>query len=364
MKVLFASGTMGGGGAERVVSILANEFVTRGLEVSILVVRGPSVYPLDSRVRLLPLYHEEEFTGTIVNKILRRFIYLYRLLTTLRAESPDVVIPVHGGGWNGLFVLLGKALGKKVIASEHTSYSVLAGQPLCWFERHFFYRLADTLTVLTETDYNYYSGFLNNVEVLPNPLGFPIYDLMSVRENTVLAAGELDRWYGKGLDILLSAFAIIAPKYPSWCLQIAGTGSGGRAYLENLAETLGVTSQVNFLGFKNDIDLTMRTSAVFALCSRYEGFGMVLLEAMSQGCACVSLDCSAGPVEMIDHQIDGLLVPAQDVTKLAETLEHLILDETLRDRLSTAARLKAAQFAASRITEKWFQLFRSLQLVD
>jgi hypothetical protein len=123
MKILFASGNMQGGGAQRFVSILANELVARDFNVSILVVRGDSDYELDPRVRLLPLYEEAAFKLSVSNKIARRLAYFPRLIGCLRAERPDAIIPVHGGGWNGKFVLFAKLLAIRVIVSEQISHT-------------------------------------------------------------------------------------------------------------------------------------------------------------------------------------------------------------------------------------------------
>lgn len=362
MRVLFASASMSGGGAERVVSILANELVKRGISVGILVVRGASVYALDERVRLLPVYQEQEITTSIANKVARRFSFWTRLFSLVKAFRPDVIIPVHGGGWNAKFVLLARAMGIRVIAAEHISHTVNAKQMIRYVERRWVYRLADALTVLTRSDFAHYSDYLNHVELLPNPAGFPFHEKPDPRGLVLLAAGRLDSWHHKGFDNLLAAFAQVASAHPCWRLQIAGTGDKGRRHLESIASTLGIAAKVDFLGFRQDIDAVMRSSEVFLLSSRFEGFGMVLVEAMSQGCACVSFDCEAGPSDIIDHEVDGLLVENQNQTALANALDRVMRDASLRERLSTAAREKAMRYAPACITDRWMDLFARLGL--
>ena len=254
MKVMFASGNMEGGGAQRVVSILANEMVARGLDVSILVVRCGSAYDLDQRVRLAPLYEEEEFKSSVSNKIGRRLVYFWRAIDCLRAERPDVIIPVHGGGWTGQYVLFAKLLGIPVIAAEHISHTVKSHEIVRRLERRLVYRLADAMTVLTRSDLAYYGAYLPRAHLLPNPVGFPVNAERHDRGRTILAAGSLNRWFHKGFDNLLKVFAMVAPTHTEWRLQIAGAGDDGLRHLTQLAAELGIADRVDFPGFRRDID--------------------------------------------------------------------------------------------------------------
>ena len=177
MKILFASGSMLGGGAERVVSVLANELSkVPGVECTVAVVRGDSVYVLSENVGLRRIYTESEITTNVLNKIYRRLVYIPRIFRLVREERPDVVIPVHGGGWNGLFILISRILGTKVIAAEHTSWTVGRHKPGRWFERYCIYRVSSAITVLTEDNRKYYSSFLPHTFKIPNPLSLPILE--------------------------------------------------------------------------------------------------------------------------------------------------------------------------------------------
>ena len=357
---MFASGSMQGGGAERVVSVLANHFSSIGLQASILVVRGASVYPLADHVVLRALYEESEFSGTLFNKIWRRLIYIPRLLRFLMRERPDVVIPVHGGGWNGHFVFLCWLLGIKVIAAEHISWTVGRRSLKRWFERIVVYRLADALAVLTEDDHKFYSAYLPHVVRIPNPLPFALLDESVSRANTILAAGNLDRWQGKGFDTLLDVFSGLFLSSSNWRLLVVGSGDIGKPYLEGVAREFGVLDRVDFPGFRSDVIELFQASKIFVLSSRFEGFGMVLLEAMSQGCACISFDCPSGPADIIEHGVDGLLIPDQDKQALAAGLQRLMNDEALRESLGRAAVAKASRYRVEVIGESWRRLFESI----
>lgn len=362
LKVLFASGSMQGGGAERVVSVLANHFSLIGNSVSIVVVRGESVYPLADGVGLLKLYSELEFSGSLFNKIWRRLVYFPRLFRMLMRERPDVVIPVHGGGWNGQFVFLCWLLGIKVVAAEHISWTVGRRNMGRWFERKVIYRLANALAVLTEADREYYGRYLSHVVRIPNPLPFAPLATKTVRENSILAAGRLDSWHHKGFDTLLEVYSVIKPNSDGWRLKIVGAGDTGQAYLEKISRDLMIESDVDFLGFRKDMAKLLQSSKIFVLSSRFEGLPMVLLEAMSQGCACISFDCPSGPADIMESGVDGLLVANQDKQALADGLQRLMVDESLRESLARAAVAKANQYRVEVIWESWRALFKSIGL--
>lgn len=351
---------MQGGGAERVVSVLANHFASMGFRSSVAVVRGDSVYPLADGVALRRMYQEEEFAGTLWNKIWRRLVYAPRLWSLVVQERPDVVIPVHGGGWNGQFVLLCWLLRIKVIAAEHISWTVGRHQWGRWFERRIIYRLADAVTVLTEADKAYYAQYLPRVVKIPNPLSFDTASVEEGRGQTILAVGRLDSWHHKGFDTLLEVFALVHPSIPGWRLQIAGAGTTGRKYLESLAKKLGVAEWVDFVGFQQDVASLMRRTEIFVLSSRFEGFPMVLLEAMSQGCACISFNCRSGPSDIIKSNEDGILIPDQDKVAMAEGLTRLMQDQQLRSTLGRAAIKKARHYSVDVVGSCWLSLFKSI----
>jgi glycosyltransferase involved in cell wall biosynthesis len=353
---------MRGGGAERVVSTLSNHLSKIGFDISILVVRGNSIYTLSDSIRLFPLYNESEIKSNVINKLIRRLDYLPKIIKLIKSIKPDILITVHGGGWNGLMVISAKILGIKVIAAEHISWTVGSHQWGRRFERKVVYLLADAVAVLTDADREYYAHYLPRVVKIPNPLSFNLLTEPSVREKTILAVGRLDSWKHKGFDTLLEVFSRFHTEFPDWRLQIAGTGAAGRDYLGRMARDLKVDQRVDFLGFRSDIADVMKSSSIFVLSSRFEGFGMVLIEAMSQGCACISFDCPSGPADILQPDVDGFLVPDQDKAAMVEGLVHLIQNEQLRTSLGQAAVAKANQYRVEVIGGQWVSLFKSIGL--
>jgi glycosyltransferase involved in cell wall biosynthesis len=146
---------------------------------------------------------------------------------------------------------------------------------------------------------------------------------------------------------------------PSWKLRIYGDGSA-RGELSRLISELGVGSNVSLMGTTTDIGSELASASVFALSSRFEGFGMVIVEAMSKGLPVVSFNCPRGPAEIISDGVDGVLVPNGDVEAFAAALLSVIRSRPTRERMGAAGLEKARSFSPDRIGERWDELLDSL----
>jgi glycosyltransferase involved in cell wall biosynthesis len=175
-------------------------------------------------------------------------------------------------------------------------------------------------------------------------------------EKTVLAAGRFA--YQKGFDLLLPAWAQIAADHPDWRLRLCGSGNLKKPLRAQIKE-LGLTDSVSFEG-PADMAKAMADASIFALSSRFEGFPLILLEAMSKGMAVVSFDCPTGPGEIIDDHRNGLLVPALDVDGFAAALRELIEDEDLRRTCGAAAVATADAYTMEAIGPRWDALLDEL----
>jgi GalNAc-alpha-(1->4)-GalNAc-alpha-(1->3)-diNAcBac-PP-undecaprenol alpha-1,4-N-acetyl-D-galactosaminyltransferase len=344
-----------GGGAARALVTLANEWArSDAVRVFVLTHVEGSTFPLSDRVRHLSLLARTEVRRNLWNKIQRRLTYWPRLLTAITRVRPDVTVGVIRG-MNWRVVAASRLLGVPTIAWEHTNHTSECGL-WSWIERRLIYRLADALVVLNSFDGRFYESYLRNVHVIPNALSMRPSPHGNSRVKRVLAVGDLDRWWIKGFDLLLEAFATVARTHSEWRLALAGGGELGKAHLQNLAASLGVAEKVDFLGFSSTVEQEMQRSEIFALSSRYEGFSLALLEAMSQGCAIVSFDCEAGPRDFVEHNVNGLLVPAERVSALAEGLDRLMSDPAARECLAGGAVRSCRQFCPSRIAACWSEL--------
>jgi glycosyltransferase involved in cell wall biosynthesis len=147
--------------------------------------------------------------------------------------------------------------------------------------------------------------------------------------------------------------------HPGWQLRIYGRGSL-HGELTALIGRLGLTGRARLMGFSADLPQQLATGSVFAMSSRFEGFPMVLLEAMGCGLPPVSFDCPTGPGDIISSGRDGLLVPPRDVAALAAALEKMITDPALRRSAGLAAHRTVQQYSADRISQRWEDLFAEL----
>ncbi len=357
MKLLFYISTMQGGGAERVMSVICNKFAERGHDVWLATeLSYPVAYPLHENVRIVD-------TGVSVNGKPGRLRYTFisrikKIRAVARDVKPDVAISfMYATTALVLFAL--KGLKIPVIASEHTNFQQCNLSKCEQFVRLCILRFADRVTVLTQADTVFLGRKLPRKTVMPNPLSYPVYEKDSEsRRKNILAVGSIARWRYKGFDSLIEIWSGIAPRYPEWTLEIAGGGKeAGFEYLRNIAAMNGVEDRVNFMGFIGNIGEVMRGSSIFVLSSRYEGLPMALVEAMSQGCACVSYDCTNGPREIIVDEKSGLLVADQNKEELKKALIRVIEDGQLRERLSREGRQEAKKFEPDAIADKWEELF-------
>jgi glycosyltransferase involved in cell wall biosynthesis len=354
MKLLFFISSMWGGGAERVMSILCNELIKRDYDVNLATnINHTFAYKLDTGIKIIPLYPEDYWKK---HKIIRLILYIKRIRSIVSQTKPDIIISfMH----NICAITYGMRI--PVIQSEHTTYSRKVSKKFN-IGRLFINKLANKVTVLTQQDFDLLGNRLPNKVVMPNPLSFPIYTAENMRNNAILAAGRIDVWHVKGFDNLLKSWSLIAQKHKDWHIEIAGTGNDKNInYLKQLTKQLGIEDSVYFLGFVKDIDKLMQQSHIFVLSSRYEGFGMCLIEAMSQGCACISFDCPTGPKEIITDGYSGILIENQNIEKMSEAILRVIEDEELREMLSQNAGKEVIRFTPDKTVERWEELFKELK---
>jgi GalNAc-alpha-(1->4)-GalNAc-alpha-(1->3)-diNAcBac-PP-undecaprenol alpha-1,4-N-acetyl-D-galactosaminyltransferase len=361
LRIIFIIDSLISGGAERVMVVIANKLSEYGYDVSIFSkARLPSFFVLNESVKLVypDTVVNYRNTLTILYTRLRLYVSVYRYL---KKKRPDVVIP-FSTNTNGITIIICKLLKLPVIASEHNNFRLNLKSPPVWFIKRHIYPLADILTVLTERDKDeYYGRFMKNVTVMPNPLGLdPLENHEDIeRGKTILAVGELSRSHQKGFDILLEIFSKLANDYPDWGLVIAGSGDPGS--FSSMISKSGLNKRVFFTGEVSDIQTLMRKCSIYALTSRWEGLPMVLLEAMSQGMACIAFDCYTGPRELINDRTDGILIKDQDIMHFVTELKMLLDDQDWRAYLGRNAVVKSKQYLPDRIVEMWDILLESLK---
>ena len=246
------------------------------------------------------------------------------------------------------------------VAQEHRPF---ASRPRSQrrLARQFYPRL-DAVVTLTERDARRYRrllGVATQVETIPNAA--PVFDVApSDCENRVVVAAGQKLGRGKGFDLLLVAWARVAQRCPGWELRIFGQGPN-REKLEQQADELGLSDSVRLMGYSTRLDAEMAAASMFVLSSRWEGYPMVLLEAMSCGLPVVAFDCSTGPREIIEPGVDGLLVRNGDVDRLADALCRMIeAGPEERRRFGAAGLASARQRSHAGVAARWQGLLERL----
>lgn len=197
-------------------------------------------------------------------------------------------------------------------------------------------------------------------------------DVVSIPPSAVLTAGQTrerppsTEFLGvgrlspqKGFDLLIEAFALIADRHPEWTLRIDGRG-GELGRLRDLVERLGLQDRVVVPGVFDDVQDLMARSAALVLSSRFEGFGIVLIEAMDAGLPVIAFDCEHGPRELITDRHDGVLVPAGDVRALADAMHSFIEDPGGHDDLVRNARRTARSYSPEHLGERWREVLEAV----
>lgn len=314
MKIFIVCPRLCHGGAERVAVSLANGFVQRGHEVMFFAdLYEEQTYVLDDMVQVMNLVPQ-------TNNKLKKWCGAIRILRKqLKKDKPDVII-----GIMSLCSVVAKlasiGMGIPVVATEHNSFERPKDVKFSIFERFYKFQIVKIfkkITVLTDADKNLLGPKRNNVVVMPNPLVIEPVKQIPSKRNVILAAGRVDNWHVKGFDVLIRAFGKLVQGLKSkvqdegWKLVIAGVwrSSETRKYLDGIAKECGVLDKIEYTGFVEDMQKLYAESSIFVLSSRYEGFGLVLIEAMSQGCACIACDYKGRQREIMIPEGKGSMLP-------------------------------------------------------
>ena len=214
----------------------------------------------------------------------------------------------------------------------------------------------ERMIVLTEKDCTAWTE-LDNVISIPNPLPFMPKDISPLTEKRVIAVG---RYYQeKGFDLLLESWAKIYKTHPEWRLEIYGDGD--KDNYEEIRDTLGIPANCCILnGRTNNIEQEYLNSSIYVCSSRFEGFGMVIIEAMACGLAVVSFDCPWGPSSILAHNEDGILVENGNTEHLADAIASLMDNPYKLKTLAEKAIVNVQRFQMDKIANQWKELFDSL----
>ena len=356
MKVTMVISSLSCGGAERVMSRMANYWAEKGWTITILTLtrEEPPFFELHPRVTYRPLSFKP-FKNSSIRNIVNSLKQILVLRRSITENTPHVLISfIDKTNIVALWATIRMDL--PVIISERISPEHYRIGRMWWDAlRRLTYPRATCLTVLTPDDLTYFSSALQRRGyVIPNPV-VPSSDYHHEEEfdrntKTIIAAGRLTNQ--KGHDLLMRAFAAIASRCPGWSVKIWGEGEL-RTELETLRDHLGLQGRVFLPGRTERIYEEMKRADLFVLSSRYEGFPNALCEAMACGLPVISFDCSSGPRQIIRNATDGILVPPEDIGALSATMEKLITEPETRARLALQAPKIVERFGLEKIMEMW-----------
>lgn len=362
-RITLIISSLSAGGAERVMSYMANYWARKGWAVTLITMSkmDRDFFPVEDRVVRVSLGLAGESPG-ILNAIFNNVRRLLSLRSAIQLSRPDVVISFMESV-SILTLLATRFTGIPVIVSEHNDPSQHNIGNAWGRLRRLLYPQASALVVLTQSVMGW------AVELVGKKRAFVIPNSISRSENRevkkacefpqpfVLAVGRLA--YQKGFEFLLQAFKKIAQQNPEWTLVILGEGSE-RASLEAMVKALGLEDRVLLPGRYPDPMSVMEQAPLFVMSSRYEGFPIVLLEALACGTPTISFNCPSGPSDVIRHDVDGILVPPEDVDALADAMQDLMAHPEKRERLALRAREVTDRFGEEKVMGMWEGLIKNI----
>lgn len=357
MHIALVISSLNAGGAERVLSGLANYWAKAGHKITVITLAQPEVmpfYPLEQNISIEQLGLNNN-SGQFFQRLFHIFKRCLTLRHTIRSLQPDVVVSfidimnltTLSACWN---------LRIPVVVSERTHPKHHIIPQLYSKLRDFLYPQAAKVIVQTKSAAEYFSK-LNNIAVIPNSVTLPpILHRATESVGNIISVGRLIP--SKNFETLIHAFSGIANDWPDLTLTIYGEGPE-RQNLENLVSHLHLNNRVFFPGVVQNIQEKIAQSDLFVFPSKYEGFPNAVCEAMAAGVPIIASDCS-GNIDIIQDKSNGRLFPVGDVNKLTRLIRELIEDSQQRQYLSQEARKISDDLSQDKIYRLWNNLIREI----
>lgn len=292
------------------------------------------------------------------------------LKLALEMIKPEILL-VSTYSFNVLDIIINlcNKLGIKIILESHVeastilmSYKYKYNPTLYWgikkWDLYILKALKDcnAIVSLTHNDALFWRIFSNKVHIIPNMLTVMSHKKDDYLSKRVISVGRYT--YQKGFDRLINIWKQIVTEYPDWELYIYG--SGDRTEYEKMVIENELCKHVHCMPPSENIAEEYAKCSIYCMCSRYEGFGLVLIEAMNCGLPCISYNCPYGPSEIINNDIDGYLIDESDEKQFINKLKSLMNDVNLRERMGTAAKNNVIRYSQSNIMNQWIDLLEKL----
>ena len=381
MKIIFCTHRLDySGGIERVLIEKVN-YLKKFFNYEILIVvtmdEGRNIFfDLDKNIKVENLNINYNTLDKISNKIYKKIIYrlkqmqhLKKLKKLVNIYQPDLLISTGDQSISlcidkkiKAFKLLENHLEKNTFLVSLNKDDSLIKYYYKKIKRYLNFKNIekyDKFIVLTNEDKEQWLNEkeIKNIEVIPNPLSFYPDEISSCKNKTIISVGRLAEQ--KGYKELIEVWSKLFKKYPDWKLEIYGEGSLKKELQEKI-DTLGMTNSLLLKGTDKRIMERYLESSIYVMTSKYEGFGMVLVEAMACGLPVVSFDCPCGPKDIIKDGEDGFLIRNRDLDEMAKKLELLIKNENQRKIMGKKAHENIVRYSKEKVMLQWKNLFEEL----
>ncbi len=340
-RIAFVLGSMGRGGAERVISILSRSYAERGYETDIiLLLSGEVGYELHETTRVL------DFSGSTSSRIKRLPMWLKSIRKYVKENEPDVIVSFTAR-INVIVNFATTGLKTRLVVSERNDPRYDGRSRLVDILTKMQYPRVDAVVFQTKRAKDYFNKLDNSV-IIPNPINVSCKATNEIR-GRIVTAGRLTKQ--KNQRLLIDAFNIIKDKHEGATLEIYGEGTL-REELTDYIASLGISDRVTLPGNKLNIHEELSSASIFALSSDYEGLSNAQLEAMMMGLALVSTNC-AGADEYIVNGESGFIVDVGDTDAFAKALDTLLSDDVLRQSFRERAQESSRTFSYENVMAAW-----------
>jgi len=346
-RIVFVIGSMGRGGAERVISILANTYAREDWKVSIItLLDNKNDYPLDKSIELISFANKKR------SRVLQIPKWIFGIRRYISKSRPDVVVSFVAR-INILTLVACIGLRRKIVVSERNDPKADGRSLFVRIATDLLYPLADKIVFQTRWAQSCFSNRIQKRStIIPNPVQVTTYALpQDQRNKKIVAVGRLSKQ--KNHELLIKAFKRVHEIYPEYKLFIYGEGDL-REYLEKLIEDMKLSEAVFLPGNVPDIHEQIADAEMFVLSSNYEGLSNALLEAMMMGLPCISTNC-AGSNEIIENGRNGVLITIGSKTELVRKIKALIREPALREELALRAKEGIIDYSVDAIINEWRQ---------
>lgn len=353
--IIFVTVSMGGGGTERVISILANHYSQKNIPVTILMIADNKVaYELDKRIQIVNI--SEATGGSLIGRM-KRVVGLRKYFK----NSPQARI-IAMGTVTAMFTLLAKVgLRSEVVISERNDPNRLNHKPIsksAKMLRNFLYRGARAIVLQTEDVKACFPKYLvKKSVVIPNPLSteLPAAYVNMNREKTVITAGRLTEQ--KNHKLLIDAFCKFHKRHSEYRLKIYGKGEL-EDVLKNYVQKAGMNEAISICGFCHNLYEQLQTGGIYVSSSNWEGISNSLIEALAFGIPTIATDCPVGGSRMfIENRENGLLVPVNDEELLIKAMNYIADHADRAQTMSKKAIEIREKLSAEQIAKQWLELF-------